>query len=144
MPAFSTKPLPDRLASAAPWWIALGVTGVAASIVSGHGPLLSSLALVGIGSDADLGRRLREALAADQPTSNPTVDPAAIAGLVRRVHAGMYALLIVFAWASLLHLASQSGEATMSRWWLAGDLALAAIFAFGYGRLLRRAQGTHA
>lgn len=129
-------------AKASPWWIGLGVIGVAAAILSGSAPLLASLTLIGIGSDADLARRLREAIASEDDALGEslrrTADPALIGGFVRRVHAAMYVLLIVFAWASLLHLAGQPDGLGTARWWLAGDLAASAIIAIGYARLARR------
>ncbi|WP_146444082.1 hypothetical protein [Botrimarina colliarenosi] len=130
--------LPDRLSHAAPWWIALGVTGVAITLTSGSGPLLSSVALIGIGSDADISRRLREAIASDVNNASSDSQAAAVAGFVRRVHVGMYLLLLAFAWASLLHLSGQSVNAGEARWWLAGDLAASAVLGLGYARLSRR------
>ncbi len=125
-------------AKAAPWWIALGVTGVAVAILSGAAPLLASLTLIGLGSDADLARRLREALAAEGDLAQAS-NPALIAGFIRRVHAAMYVVLIVFAWSSLLHLTGQSaGEAIGARWWLAADLVSSVTLAFGYARLAQR------
>lgn len=125
-------------AKAAPWWIALGVTGVAVAILTGNAPLLASLTLIGLGSDADLARRLREALAAEGDLAEAS-NPALVAGFVRRLHAAMYVVLVVFAWASLLHLTGEpGGESAASRWWLAGDLAGSAAMAFGYARLARR------
>ncbi|MEQ8848391.1 hypothetical protein [Botrimarina sp.] len=133
----TAETLNHRLSSAAPWWIGLGLTGVAVTLAGGESPLLSSLALVGIGSDADIARRLREAQAASVGEPHG-VDPAVVAGVVRRVHAAMYAGLIVFAWASLLHLAGDSEAATPVRYWLAADVAVAAFLAIGYTRLARR------
>ncbi len=130
--------LPDRLNQAAPWWIALGVTGVAIALTSGHGPLLASITLIGIGSDADLTRRLHQAIAdhGDDAPSDESI--ALVAGFTRRVHAGMYLLLLTFAWASLLHLAGQDADPAGARWWLAGDLFASAVLGLGYTRLVRR------
>ena len=129
-------------AKAAPWWIALGVIGVAVAILTGSAPLLASLTLIGIGSDADLARRLREALASEGDLAEAS-NPALVAGFVRRLHAAMYVVLlnvvlIVFAWSSLLHLTGRAADDDASRWWLAADLAGSAILAFGYARLARR------
>lgn len=124
-------------AKAAPWWIALGVIGVAVAILTGNAPLLASLTLIGIGSDADLARRLREALASEGDLAEAS-NPALVAGFVRRLHAAMYVVLIVFAWSSLLHLTGQAADDGASRWWLAGDLVGSATLAFGYARLVRR------
>lgn len=125
----------EATAKAAPWWIAIGVIGVAVAVVSGQSPLLTSLALIGIGSDADLARRLREALVAEGDRVQAS-NPALVAGLFRRVHAAMYLILVAFTWASLLHMTGQ--DASTSRWWLAGDLAAGSLLAFGYARLARR------
>jgi len=125
-------------AKAAPWWIAIGVTGVAVAVLSGQAPLLASLALIGIGSDADLARRLREAMDAQGDLAGGG-HPAVVAGFVRRVHAGMYAVLVFFAWASLLHLTGSDNDPSgAARWWLAADVAGAAVLALGYARLARR------
>lgn len=125
-------------AKVAPWWIALGVTGVAIAAMTGNAPLLLSMTLIGMGSDADLARRLREAMAAESELSRAS-NPAVIAGFVRRVHAAMYGVLLFFAWASLLHLTGQSGGSEDgARWWLAGDVAAAAVLGLGYVRLARR------
>lgn len=134
----TAETLNHRLSSAAPWWIGLGLVGVAVTLAGGDSPLLASLALVGIGSDADLGRRLREARAASLDEASH-VDPAVVAGFVRRVHAAMYALLIVFAWASLLHLTAGHDASVAARYWLAADVAVAAFLALGYYRLTRHA-----
>ncbi|QDT70663.1 hypothetical protein MalM25_36180 [Planctomycetes bacterium MalM25] len=129
-------------AKAAPWGIALGVTGVAVAVLTGNAPLLASLTLIGLGSDADLARRLREAIAAEDDLAEAS-NPALVAGFIRRVHAAMYLLLVVFAWASLLHLTGQSAEGLDgARWWLAGDLAGSAAMAFAYARLARRQHGS--
>ncbi len=133
-----TDALPDRISQAAPWWIGIGITGVAITLSSGSGPLLASLALVGIGSDADIARRLREAITAQGDDIPPGMNPAVVAGMVRRVHAGMYLLLVAFAWASMLHLAGQSVDPTAARCWLAIDLAAATALGVGYSRLARR------
>ncbi len=122
-------------AKAAPWWIAIGVTGVVIALLSGKAPMLASLALIGIGSDADLARRLREALAAEGDRIAAS-NPAIAAGMVRRVHAAMYLVLAAFTWASLLHMTGQDDQ--VARWWLAGDLTAGALLAFGYARLARR------
>ncbi|MEO0530771.1 MAG: hypothetical protein AAF266_09395 [Planctomycetota bacterium] len=132
----------NATAKAAPWWIGLGVIGVAVAIMAGPAPLLASLTLIGIGSDADLARRLREAIASEDDAFGESLrraaDPALVGGFVRRVHAAMYVLLVVFAWASLLHLAGGAGAVSTDRWWLAGDLAASAVLALGYARLARR------
>lgn len=130
--------LPDRLNQAAPWWIALGVIGVAITLTSGSGPLLASVTLIGIGSDADLARRLREAIAAEADDAPHGASVAFVAGFIRRVHAAMYLLLLTLAWASLLHLAGQSVDPASARWWLAGDLMTSAVLGLGYFRLVRR------
>lgn len=137
-----TDAFANATAKAAPWWIGLGVIGVAVAVLSGSAPLLASLTLIGIGSDADLARRLREAMASEDDAFGESLrraaDPALIGGFVRRVHAAMYVLLVVVAWASLLHLAGQTDGLTTARWWLAGDLAASAVLALGYSRLARR------
>jgi hypothetical protein len=138
--------LPDRISQAAPWWIGIGIAGVTITLASGSGPLLASFALVGIGSDADIARRLREAVAAQgddlPPGMNPPpgVNPAFVAGMARRVHAGMYLLLVAFAWAAMLHLAGQATDPAAARGWLAIDLAAATVLGFGYSRLARRQE----
>ena len=130
--------LPNRISRAAPWWIGLGITGVTVTLASGSGPLLVSLALIGIGSDADIARRLREAIAAKGDNVPRGVNPSIVAGFARRIHAAMYMLLLAFAWASMLHLAGQATDPATARWWLAIDLAAASVLAFGYSRLARR------
>lgn len=138
IPLPSEQTFEQTTAKVAPWWIAIGVTGVAIAAMTGKAPLLLSMTLIGMGSDADLARRLREAMAAEGELSRAS-NPALIAGFVRRVHAAMYGVLFFFAWASLLHLSAQSGEASgLARWWLAGDVAVAALLALGYARLARR------
>ena len=114
------------------------ITGVAITLSSGSGPLLVSLALIGIGSDADIGRRLREAMATQGDDLPRGMNPSIVAGFVRRIHAAMYLLLLAFAWASMLHLAGQAVDPAAARWWLAIDLAAATVLGFGYSRLVRR------
>lgn len=138
--AESANAFAQNTAKAAPWWIALGVTGVAIAILTGKAPMLASLTLIGIGSDADLARRLREALEAEGTRAVPS-NPAVVAGFVRRVHALMYLILAAFTWASLLHMTPMDESGTFARWWLAGDLIVAAVLAFGYARLARRYSG---
>lgn len=137
----SEQAFEQTTAKVAPWWIAIGVTGVAIGVLTGKAPLLLSLTLIGMGSDADLARRLREALAAEGELSIAS-NPALVAGFVRRVHAAMYGVLFFFAWASLLHLSlnvtGQSEGTNSARWWLAGDVAAAAVLGLGYIRLARR------
>ncbi|QDV72242.1 hypothetical protein K2D_03680 [Planctomycetes bacterium K2D] len=133
-----TDALPDRISQAAPWWIGIGITGVAITLSSGSGPLLASFALIGIGSDADIARRLREAIAAQGDDLPRGMNPSIVAGFVRRFHAAMYLLLISVAWAAMLHLSGQSSDPDTARWWLASDLAAATVLGFGYSRLARR------
>jgi hypothetical protein len=143
-----TDALPHRLSRAAPWWIGLGITGVTVTVASGSGPLLTCFALIGIGADADIARRLREARAAQREALGITqgiqsprrVTPSVVAGFVRPIHAAMYLLLLSFAWASLLHLAGQATDPAAARWWLAIDLAAASVLGYGYSRLARRQE----
>jgi hypothetical protein len=143
-----TDALPQRISQAAPWWIGLGITGVAIIVSSGSGPLLTCFALIGIGADADIARRLREARAAQGEAlgmaegieSPRRVTPSVVAGFVRPIHAAMYLLLLSFAWASLLHLAGQATDPATARWWLAIDLAAASVLGYGYSRLARRQE----
>ena len=146
--AMNTQPidaLPDRISQAAPWWIGLGITGVTVTLAAGSGPLLACFALIGIGADADIARRLREAQAVQDSArlasgmeSARRGTPSIVAGFVRRMDAAMYLLLLSFAWASLLHLAGQSSDPAAARWWLAVDLAAAAVLGLGYVRVVRR------
>ena len=122
----------DRLAAAAPWWIALGVAGVTLSVLGAPVPLLACLTLVGLGADADLARRFRQAVAAE----GGAYGLASIGGLLRGLHAFMYATLVLVAWASLLDMAG----ASVSRAWLALDVVAAAVLVAGYARLTRRAS----
>lgn len=131
-------PFEQTAAKAAPWWIALGVTGVAVALHTGAAPLLASVTLIGIGSDADLARRLREALAARAELAALPGATAHVAVAARRVHAAMYVLLVALAWASLLHLIGQGPDAPVGRWWLAADLVASAALALGYARLASR------
>ena len=145
--AMSLQPidaLPNRISRAAPWWIGLGITGVTVTLAIGSGPLLTCFALIGVGADADIARRLREARAFQQERqgveSLRRVSPSIVAGFVRPIHAAMYLLLLSFAWASLLDLAGQASDPAAARWWLAVDLAAAAVLGYGYSRLARRQE----
>jgi hypothetical protein len=134
--------LPNRIGRAAPWWIGLGITGVTVTLASGSGPLLTCFALIGVGADADIARRLREARAfqaESQGIESPQrMTPSVVACFVRPIHAAMYLLLLSFAWASLLHLTGQATDPATARWWLAIDLAAASVLGYGYSRLARR------
>ena len=136
-----TDALPDRISQAAPWWIGLGITGVTITLASGSGPLLASFALIGIGADADIARRLRETRAVQGEASGRDsarrATPSFFAGFVRRLHAALYLLLLSFAWASMLHLVDYSSNPETARWWLAADLAAAVVLGLGYYRVAR-------
>lgn len=134
MAASPAPPIADRLASAAPWWIALGVAGVTLGVFGSPVPMLACLTLIGLGADADLARRFREALAAEGTAGGL----AAAGGLLRGLHAVMYAGLVLLAWGSLLDVADQTGGAGYARWWLTADVLVAALLLAGYLRLQRR------
>lgn len=83
-------------------------------------PLLASLLLVGLGADADLGRRFHTARATD-PAGD---EPAAFAATLRAMHAVMYAGLIFIAWAALFDASSRLLPGAPSQTFLACDLVL--------------------
>lgn len=137
----TTPSTSERLASAGPWWIVLGLGGVVLSVCGAPAPLLASLTLVGMGADADLGRRLAAAARA-ATDAHPIEDehtPLVVrfATALRWAHAVLYAVLIFAAWSALLDLASR-GEGPLGRLTLAGDLLIAALLLSGYARLCRR------
>lgn len=95
----------------------VGVTMVSAGIAA---PLLASLLLVGLGADADLGRRFHTARATD-PAGD---EPAAFAATLRAMHAALYAGLIFIAWAALFDASSRLLPGAPSRTFLSVDLLL--------------------
>lgn len=78
----------------------LGIVGIVLAAFGVPVPILTCLLLVGVGADADLARR------ADQMASLPeaTAWSPVVTGLFRFLHAMLYAVIFVIAWASMLDL----------------------------------------
>lgn len=116
---WSTSGIADRLWSPL-WLIALGLCGVTLLSFGFSVPLLASLLLVGLGADADLGRRFHTARATD-PAGD---EPASFAASLRTMHAALYAGLLFLAWAAMLDASQRLLPGAPSRTMLTGDLVL--------------------
>lgn len=103
----------------------LGVAGIVLGVLGGPAPVLSCLLLVGLGADSDLARR---ASLFDQAGFGRW------AGLIRSMHASLYAWLYVVAWLSMAD-ASSLGD---GRNLLLVDLALSAAVLLGFLAFARR------
>ncbi|TWT47380.1 hypothetical protein Pla111_09930 [Botrimarina hoheduenensis] len=102
------------------WLIAAGLAGVALVSAGFTVPLLACLLLVGLGADADLGRRYQRAVATDPAGT----DPALFAATLRSLHAALYAGLLFTAWGALLDASNRLLPGAPSQTLLAFDLVL--------------------
>lgn len=123
-PTNNPSDTPQPLATAAPWLMLIGVSGIGAAVLGLPVPILTCLLLVGLGADADLARRFVQFEAAGM---------GHLATPIRSIHAAMYAGLYTLGWAAMAGMA----HGGLARTLLLTDLAVSLVLLVFVTRLVR-------